>query len=182
MIILDKLSLQNFHDRQVREVFVRLIRKGCEGTKIEILTEIPVGESMVRFEMEDGFGISCLSAEAEKLDGSRITQVGQKWIFASERVIGRCGCGSSFRFAGDPAKTPKEFVDISLLEAGTSHVLHSGNYFVYGNGITEITATGEIKVFSLELAGSSEIRIVLANESARAELRSVVVGNASEKR
>ncbi len=86
MITLDTVSLQNFRDQGVREVFVRLIRKGCEGTKIEVLAEVPENEPLIRFETREGFVVSCLATEAEKLSGARITQVGKKWIFASERV------------------------------------------------------------------------------------------------
>ncbi len=182
MITLDKNSLQKFRDQQVREVFVHLIKKGCEGTKVEVLTEIPTNEILQKFTMDDGFVISCLQSETEKLDGSRITATGEKWIFASEKVTGRCGCGSSFRFAGDPAKTPKEFVDISILEAGTSHVLHTGNYFIYGGGFTEITVMGDVKIYSLELSDSSEIQILLSGIKAQAELRSVIIGNISAER
>lgn len=157
MITLDKNSLQKFSDQQVREVFVHLIKKGCEGTKVEVLTEIPTNEMLEKFTMDDGFTISCLRSEVEKLDGSRITAAGEKWIFTSDKVTGRCGCGSSFRFAGDPAKTPKEFVDISILESGTSHVLHAGNYFLYGEGFTEITVTGDVIIYSLELSNASKI-------------------------
>jgi Fe-S cluster assembly iron-binding protein IscA len=182
MITLDKISLQKFREQGVREVFVHLIKKGCEGTKVEVLTEIPTGEILETFTMDDGFTVSCPASESEKLDGSRITRSGEKWIFTSEKVTGRCGCGSSFRFAGDPAKAPKEFAGISILEAGTSHVLGSGNYFVYGEGITEISVTGDAKIFSLELSDASEIQIILATAKAQAELRSVIVGDVSAER
>lgn len=177
MITFDKVSLQKFRDQQVGEIFVHFVQKGCEGNKVEVLTEVPSAETnLVWFETPDGLRIATLTTESEKLSGSRLTQVGTKWIFTSDKVAGRCGCGSSFRFAGDPAKTPKEFVNISLLEAGTSHILGDGNYFVYGEGTTEITSEGNVVVYSLEMTDSSNISIRLANESASAELRSIVIG------
>ena len=67
------------------------------------------------------------------------------------------------------------------MEAGTSHELDSGNYFIYGKGVTEITVTGTVTMYSLEFAELSEIRMVLAGEQAQAELRSVVIGKSSEE-
>lgn len=182
MITFDKISLQKFRDQQVGEVFVRFVQKGCEGNKVEVLTEIPSSDAgLVWFDVP-GLRIATLANESEKLTGSRLTQVGAKWIFTSDKVAGRCGCGSSFRFAGDPAKTPKEFVNISLLEAGTSHVLADGNYFVYGEGATDIVSEGRIVVYSLEMTDNSSVAIRLASESASAELRSVVIGKKSVDR
>lgn len=178
MITLDKISIEKFREQGVREVFVRLIKKGCEGTKIEVVTEVPTDVLVTRFETPE-LTIACLASESEKLEGARLTQVGSKWIFTSKQVTGRCGCGSSFRFAGDPTKTPKEFVSISLLEAGTSHTLSQGDYFVYGKGVTEITVTGDVRIYSLELSESSEIILRMRDLNSRAELRSVVIGGGS---
>lgn len=178
MITLDKISIAKFRELGVREVFVHLIQKGCEGTKVEVLTELPTDMPLIRFESPE-LTVVCLESEVEKLENARLTQVGNKWIFTSKQVTGRCGCGSSFRFAGDPAKTPKEFVNISLLEAGTSHTLNQGDYFVYGKGITDITVTGDVRIYSLELSESSEITLRMSGTNSRAELRSVVVGGSS---
>ncbi len=76
---------------------------------------------------------------------------------------------------------PKEFLGVTLLEAGTSHELSTGNYFLYGKGVTQITVTGTVTIFSLEMAELSEIHMVLADERAQAELRSVVIGKGSEE-
>lgn len=43
---------------------------------------------------------------AEKIDGSIITLVGEKWILGkNESILTRCGCGKSFSFkSGNEAK------------------------------------------------------------------------------
>jgi hypothetical protein len=174
MITLDKNAIDRFREQGTREIFVRLIKKGCEGTKIEVLTHIPTDISVTRFETPD-LSIACATSEAEKLTGSRLTQVGEKWIFTSAQVKGRCGCGTSFSFAGDPKKTPKEFVNISMLEAGTSHEIDSGNYFVYGNGVTQIIAKGQVRIYTLEVNSSSEVKVQIADPSSSVQLNSVVV-------
>lgn len=95
-ITFDSKTLADFESRSVREVFVRFVAKGCEGTKVDVLEDFE--HEGLECETAGSLGVYVLPQERSRFDGARLTRVGTKWIFTSEQVTGRCGCGSSFSF------------------------------------------------------------------------------------
>jgi hypothetical protein len=105
-ITFDPKTLADFQARNVQEVFVHFISKGCEGTKVEVLEEF--SKEGLGSDAGTSLTVYFSPIERERLEGSRVTKAGAKWIFTSSQVTGRCGCGSSFSFE-------KKLVDKSKL-------------------------------------------------------------------
>lgn len=105
--MLDKNSIQSFLEQGVHEISISFIQSGCAGTKVSVETEFdrtglvsaPITENLVAFYKPE---------EREVLETGRITFAKGKWLFASDKVQDRCGCGSSFSFE-------KKLVDSSKL-------------------------------------------------------------------
>ena len=95
--MLDKNSIQTFLGKDIYSIFISFIRSGCAGTKVSVETEFdatglvssPVAEGLTAFYRED---------EREILEWGRITFTRGKWLFSSEKIQDRCGCGGSFSF------------------------------------------------------------------------------------
>ena len=105
--MLDKNSIQSFLDQDIHEITISFVQSGCAGTKVSVQTEFektglisaPITDSLVAFYKPE---------EREVLEAGRITFAKGKWLFSSDRVQDRCGCGSSFSFE-------KKLVDSSKL-------------------------------------------------------------------
>ncbi|MDD2916667.1 MAG: hypothetical protein PHH70_02370 [Candidatus Gracilibacteria bacterium] len=95
--MLDTNSIRSFLDADIHEIFISFTSGGCAGTKVSVETKFdrtglvssPITDSLVAFYKQE---------ERELLAGGRITFVKGKWIFSSDKVQDRCGCGSSFSF------------------------------------------------------------------------------------
>lgn len=95
--MLDKISIQNFLDQGVNEIFISFVQKGCAGTKVAIVSEFDKTD-LVSSEINPGLRAFFRADEQKFLSEGRITGAKGKWIFASEAVTDRCGCASSFSF------------------------------------------------------------------------------------
>ncbi|MFA6091227.1 MAG: hypothetical protein WC774_05655 [Candidatus Gracilibacteria bacterium] len=95
--MLDKNSIQTFLDEGIYTIFISFIQSGCAGTKVSVVTEFdqtnlvsaPINENLIAFYRAD---------EKDILEQGNITFAKGKWIFTSEKIQDRCGCGSSFSF------------------------------------------------------------------------------------
>lgn len=102
MFRIDSPTLALWKSENVRSVVVRFVSGGCAGTKLSVerTDEIPAG-----FESFDLGGTVAHfdPSDRERLEGARITRVekGAKevWMYVAPKVLGRCGCGSSFSFS-----------------------------------------------------------------------------------
>lgn len=95
--MLDKNSIQSFLDTDIKEIYISFIQSGCSGTKVSVQTEFdrtglissPINEKLTAFYRKE---------EQEILEQGHITFAKGKWLFSSEKIQDRCGCGSSFSF------------------------------------------------------------------------------------
>lgn len=105
--MLDKNSIQTFLDIDIHSIFISFIQSGCAGTKVSVETEFdrtglmssPVTPELMAFYRKE---------EQELLEQGHITFAKGKWLFSSEKIQDRCGCGSSFSFE-------KKLIDTSKL-------------------------------------------------------------------
>lgn len=105
--MLDKNSIQTFLDIDIHSIFISFIQSGCAGTKVSVETEFdrtglvnsPITPELMAFYHK---------GEQEVLEQGHITFAKGKWLFSSEKIQDRCGCGSSFSFE-------KKLIDTSKL-------------------------------------------------------------------
>jgi len=95
--MLDKNSIQTFLEKGVHSVFISLIQSGCSGTKVSVQTEFD-RTSLVSSLLTPDLTAFYRKEEQELLEQGHITFAKGKWIFSSEKVQDRCGCGESFSF------------------------------------------------------------------------------------
>ncbi|MDD2891431.1 MAG: hypothetical protein PHQ95_00530 [Candidatus Gracilibacteria bacterium] len=95
--MLDKNSIQSFLNARVSAIFISFIQGGCSGTKVSIETEFD-RTGLVGSQITEGLTAYYRKEEQVALEQGRITSVNEKWIFSSDKVQDRCGCGSSFSF------------------------------------------------------------------------------------
>jgi Fe-S cluster assembly iron-binding protein IscA len=95
--MIDKNSIQSFLEKDIHNIFISFIQSGCAGTKISVETEFD-SVGLVSSPIVDGLIAFYRQEEQEVLESGHITFVKGKWLFSSEKVQDRCGCGSSFSF------------------------------------------------------------------------------------
>ena len=105
--MLDKNSIQSFLEQDIHEIFISFIQSGCAGTKVSVQTEFD-RTSLISAPIADNHIAFYKPEELNILEWGRITFAKGKWLFSSEKVQDRCGCGSSFSFE-------KKLVDSSKL-------------------------------------------------------------------
>ena len=107
MLQLDKKTVSEFESSWVEKLKVFFVEAGCSGTKIKMETEFEVGEELVEIEWEYSFKIYIPKTDKKYLENAKITRVIKadhtgvaktRYIFASDEVEDRCGCGTSFAF------------------------------------------------------------------------------------
>jgi len=107
MLILDKKMVANFEEQWLEKIKVFFYEAGCSGTKIEVSTDFDVDESLEKMKSEYGFELYIEEKDKEKLESARVTRVvvadhtGEekvRYVFSSEQILDRCGCGTSFGF------------------------------------------------------------------------------------
>jgi Fe-S cluster assembly iron-binding protein IscA len=126
MLTLDKKTIADFTKTWVKKLKVFFIDAGCSGTKIEMQTEFEVTDDLIALPLEkgvpEGGGIIYYipKTDREYLENAKITRVvvadhtGEakaRYIFASDEVEDRCGCGTSFAF-----EKPVPVVDLEKLK------------------------------------------------------------------
>ncbi len=117
MLKLDKNTLEYFAERNAEKIKVFFYEAGCSGTKVNIVDEFDVDESVIEIsphltsplEERDSTTLKIFvdKREKEKFENCSITRVVTvdhtekkkvRYIYKSEEVKTRCGCGSSFSF------------------------------------------------------------------------------------
>jgi len=107
MLILDKKMVSHYEEQWAERVKVFFYEAGCSGTKIEVSTDFDVDEDLEMVDSQYGFGVYIEKKDRDKLDEGRITRVvvadhtweeKVRYVFSSEQILDRCGCGTSFGF------------------------------------------------------------------------------------
>ncbi|MDD5213574.1 MAG: hypothetical protein PHG82_04075 [Candidatus Gracilibacteria bacterium] len=96
-INIDKNTISDLNSRGIKNIKVFFYSSGCAGTKVNI-EENPDVSDLELLENLDGINIFASKEDLTKLKGGTITKVMGKYIFSSQVVKSRCGCGSSFSF------------------------------------------------------------------------------------
>lgn len=95
--MLDKNSVRTFLDQDIHSIFISFVQGGCAGIKVSIETEFNT-INLVSSLIVPGLTAFYRKEEQEILEQGYITFVKGKWLFSSEKIQDRCGCGSSFSF------------------------------------------------------------------------------------
>ncbi|GAB0175032.1 MAG: hypothetical protein HHAS10_09110 [Candidatus Altimarinota bacterium] len=113
MIYFDKLSLETWKKEGVNSLSVFFYKSGCAGTKIQV--ERGKNSLCNKEIVQDDITLYIKDDESALLENARITQAGSKWIFTSQNINTRCGCGSSFSLKSDsPLKDKVERLRIAM--------------------------------------------------------------------
>lgn len=116
---LDKKLTAEIQEKWIEKIKVFFYDAGCSGSKVNIVfDDFEIDESLVK--TQDEFAIYVEKEDEEKFEWCSITRVQKadhswevktRYIYASEKVLDRCGCGSSFWFE---KKKPK--IDLAKLK------------------------------------------------------------------
>lgn len=107
MLQLDKKTVSEFENSWVKKLKVFFIEAGCSGTKIDMQTEFEIDEKIEKLDTEYNFELYIPKTDTQYLENARITRVVRadhtgveqvRYIFASDDIEDRCGCGTSFAF------------------------------------------------------------------------------------
>lgn len=107
MLQLDAKTLQELESSWVTKLKVFFYEAWCSGTKINMETEFDVDDTLVLLDTWYIFATYVPKTDQKYLENARITRVVKadhtgikktRYIFASDDVEDRCGCGTSFAF------------------------------------------------------------------------------------
>lgn len=107
MLQLDTKTVNEFENSRIEKLKVFFIEAWCSGTKIQMETEFEVSSEIDRLESDYGFALYVPKTDRKYLENARITRVVKadhtgiektRYIFSSDDVEDRCGCGTSFAF------------------------------------------------------------------------------------
>ena len=93
----DQKTLTDWKNRNIQNIFCYLISAGCAGNKVAIDEENFSKEGLKSYQIYEGITLFFRPIEVSIFENARITHVGGKWIFASNKTNGHCWCGSSFQ-------------------------------------------------------------------------------------
>ncbi len=96
-INIDKNTISDLNSRGIKNIKVFFYSSGCAWTKVNI-EENPDVSDLELLENLDWINIFASKEDLTKLKWWTITKVMWKYIFSSQVVKSRCGCGSSFSF------------------------------------------------------------------------------------
>lgn len=126
-IKLDKNTIKFFRNKWSKDILIHFYEAWCSGTKLDITDDFEINDSIIKLKflplpkgVPEGRGIMIYvkKSDKEKLENSSITRVVKsdhtwkekvRYIYSSEKVVDRCGCGSSFNFS--EKKKPKINLD-----------------------------------------------------------------------
>lgn len=120
MLKLDKKTVTEYEEARVEKLKVFFIDAGCSGTKIQMETEFELNNEIDKLESEYEFALYVPKSDRKYLENASITRVvvadhtwiaKSRYIFASDEVEDRCGCGTSFAF-----EKPVPKVDLEKLK------------------------------------------------------------------
>jgi SUF system FeS cluster assembly, SufBD len=187
----DSVTTTDFLARSVSIILVRLVARGCEGTKVEVLEspspELVSGLEARAIESLPGTLLYMSETDAVKLQGARVIAAKGKWFLQSPNIQSRCGCGSSFSFEDKVVaflSAGKDLAELSPLcqASEDSGILQSGTYFITNmSAATEYTVApgATVSVYELIAATDAEEQLdITVSVSAGATLtrRSLVLG------
>lgn len=96
-INIDKNTISDLVAREIKNIKVFFYSSGCAGTKVW-LEENPDLIDLELLETLDWINVFSSSEDISKFKWWTITKAMWKYIFSSQVVKSRCGCGSSFSF------------------------------------------------------------------------------------
>jgi Fe-S cluster assembly iron-binding protein IscA len=120
MLQLDKKTVTEFESEGIQRLKVFFYEAGCSGTKINMETEFEVTDDIEKLETEYQFELYVPKSDKEHLEHARITRVvvadhtgiaKTRYVFSSDEVEDRCGCGTSFAF-----EKPAPVIDLEKLK------------------------------------------------------------------
>ena len=104
---LDKKLIQDIESQNISRIFVYFYEAWCSGTKLEIQFWDFDVQNLQQIETAYSFSVYVKPKEQKLLQDTTITRlqkadhswvVKTRYMFASEKVQDRCGCGTSFAF------------------------------------------------------------------------------------
>ena len=107
MLKIDKNTISYFKEINAEKIKIFFYNSWCSWTKLNIISEFEIDESVEFLREEDGLKIYIEKIEKDKLENCNITRVSHadhtwkvkiSYIYSSEEVKWRCWCGSSFSF------------------------------------------------------------------------------------
>lgn len=107
MLKIDKNTISYFKWENAEKIKIFFYDSGCSGTKVNIISDFDIDESVEFFREEDWIKIYIEKIEKEKFENCSITRVSTadhtwkekiRYIYSAEQVKWRCGCWSSFSF------------------------------------------------------------------------------------
>lgn len=119
MLQLDPKTVNELQSTWIEKIKVFFIEAWCSGTKINIETEFELTTDLEKLESEYNFEVYVPKTDKKYLENARITKTvkadhtGQekiRYIFTSDDVEDRCGCGTSFAF-----EKPAPVIDLEKL-------------------------------------------------------------------
>ncbi len=120
MLTLDKKTVTEFESEGIQKLKVFFYEAGCSGTKINMETEFEVTDDIEQLEADYAFALYVPKSDKEHLEHARITRVvvadhtgieKTRYVFSSDEVEDRCGCGTSFAF-----EKPAPVIDLEKLK------------------------------------------------------------------
>lgn len=108
MLQLDKKTISELEKSWVKKIKVFFYEAGCSGTKIDMLADdFEITDELDKLESVYWFKIYVPKSDRVYLENAKITRVvvvdhtweaKARYIFTSDEVEDRCGCGTSFAF------------------------------------------------------------------------------------
>lgn len=117
MLQLDPKTVNELQSTWVEKIKVFFYEAWCSGTKINMETEFELISDLEKLESEYTFEVYVPKTDKKYLENARITKTikadhtGQekiRYIFTSDDVEERCGCGTSFAFEKQAPKVDLE--------------------------------------------------------------------------
>lgn len=107
MLKLDNKTIADLENKGVKNIKVFFYNAGCSGTKLNVEENCELTDELVQLEWEYCFEVYVEKKDADKFENVRVTRTitadhtgveKVRYIFSSDDVQQRCGCGSSFSF------------------------------------------------------------------------------------
>ena len=137
MLQLDSKTITQLEAEGIEKLKVFFYTAGCSGKKVDMTTDFDITDDLISLPLakgvpdEGGGGIICYvpKFDYKYLENARITKVVKadhtgkekiRYIYSSDDVLDRCGCGTSFGFE---KKIPK--IDLSKLKDMKKNFKHT---------------------------------------------------------
>lgn len=107
MFKLDKNTVLDLQERKVEKIKIFFYDAWCSGTKLNIVEDFDVSDDLEKLDLKASFDVYVEKHDKEKFDGAIITRTviadhtwiaKSRYVFSNQKVLDRCGCGTSFSF------------------------------------------------------------------------------------